>query len=76
MMRRIIKNSHEHQLENQKILLPTESPCAACSQSKLIIQPSPMKVSLASFKFLERIQEDICVALYIQVVDRFVISWS
>ena len=52
----IIKNSHGHQLKNQKILLPTESPCATCSQGKLIIRPSPMKVSFESPKFLERIQ--------------------
>ena len=60
MMRHIIKNSHGHQLNNQRILLSTESPCAACSQGKLIIRPSLMKVILKSPKFLERIQGGIC----------------
>ena len=64
MMCLIIKNSHGYQLKNQKILLPTQSPCAACSQGKLIIQSSPMKVSLESPKFLERIQGDICGPIY------------
>ena len=68
MMYRIIRNSHGHQLKNQKILLPTKSPFATCSQRKLIIWPSPMKVNLESPKFPERIQRDI----YIKVVDCFI----
>ena len=31
MMRRIIENSHGHPLKNQKILLPSDFPCNACS---------------------------------------------
>ena len=31
MMRRIIENSHGHPLKNQKILLPSDYPCNACS---------------------------------------------
>jgi hypothetical protein len=30
MMCRIIENSHGHSLKNQKILLPSDYPCAAC----------------------------------------------
>ena len=63
-MCRIIKNSHGYQLKNQKIFLPTESPCAVRSQWKLIIWSSQwklimwssiIKVSLESPKFLKRI---------------------
>jgi hypothetical protein len=60
MMRRIIENSHGHPLKNQKILLPSDYPCAACSQCKLIIKPSPSKVTVESPSFLQRIQGDIC----------------
>ena len=34
--------------------------CAACSQGKLIIRPSPVKIQNESLAFLERIQGDIC----------------
>jgi hypothetical protein len=60
MMRRIIENSHGHPLKNQKILLPSDNPCSACSQDKLIIKPSPLKISIESPSFLEKIQGDIC----------------
>jgi len=60
MMRRIIENTHGHPLKNLKILLPSENPCAACSQGKLITKPSPSKVLIESPSFLERIQGDIC----------------
>ena len=60
MMRRIIENSCGHPLKNQKILLSNEFFCAACSQGKLIIRPSPLKVAVESPAFLERIQGDIC----------------
>jgi transposase InsO family protein len=60
MMRRIIENSHGHPLKNQKILLPSDYPCSACSQGKLIIKPSPLKIAIESPSFLERIQGDIC----------------
>jgi hypothetical protein len=49
MMRRIIENSQGHPLKNQKILLQSDYPCAACSQCKL---ESP--------SFLQIIQGDIC----------------
>jgi hypothetical protein len=60
MMRRIIENSHRHPLKNQKIILPSDYPCAACSQGKLVIKPSPSKVIVESPSFLQRIQGDIC----------------
>jgi hypothetical protein len=60
MIRRIIENYHGHPLKNQKILLPSDYPCAACSQGKLIIKPSPSKVIVGSPSFLQRIQGDIC----------------
>jgi hypothetical protein len=60
MMCRIIENSHGHPLKNQKILLPSDYPCAACSQGKLIIKPSPSKVIVESPSFLQRIHGDIC----------------
>ena len=60
MMRRIMEHSHGHPLKNQKILLPNEYPCAACSQGKLIVKPSFSKVTFESSFFLERIHRDIC----------------
>ena len=60
MMCRIIEHSHGHPLKNHKILLPNEYSCAACSQGKLIIRPSFIKVISESPIFLERIHGDIC----------------
>ena len=59
MMQKIITNSCGHPLKNQKIL-PNDYSCAACSQGKLIIRPSPAKIIHESINFLERIQGDIC----------------
>jgi hypothetical protein len=59
MMWRIIENLHGHPLKNQKIIQFKEFSCAACSQNKLIIIPSPTKVGAKSPRFLERIQGDI-----------------
>jgi len=60
MMRWIIENSHGHPLKNQKILLPSDYPCTACSQGKLVIKSPPFKVIVESPSFLQRIQGDIC----------------
>ena len=60
MMRRIIKNSSGHSLKNQKKILSNEFSCAACSQGKLIIRPSPTKIRTEPLEFLQRIQGDIC----------------
>jgi hypothetical protein len=43
MMHQIIENSHGHPLKKQKILLPSDYPCA-CSQGKLVVKSSPSKV--------------------------------
>jgi hypothetical protein len=64
MMRRIIENSHGYPLKNQKILLLSDYPCAACSQGKLVIKPSPSKVIVESPSFLQRIQGDICGSIH------------
>ena len=60
IMRIIIDYSYGHPLKNQKILLPNEYPCAACSHGKLIIIPSFSKITSESPVFLERIHGDIC----------------
>ena len=60
MMRRIIDHSHGHPLKNQKIFLPNEYLCAACSQGKLIVISSFSKVTFELQVFLERIYGDIC----------------
>jgi hypothetical protein len=64
MIRRIIENSHGHPLKNQKILLPSDYPCDACSQGKLVIKSSPSKVIVESPSFLQRIQGDICGTIH------------
>ena len=57
MMRRIIENSQEHELKNQKILLSHEYPCVVCSQGKLIVRSSHTKVVRPEkFQFLEKEQ--------------------
>ena len=64
IIRQIIEYSHWHILKNQKILLPNEYSCVACSQGKLIIRPSFNKVIYESLIFLERIHGDICGFIY------------
>jgi len=59
MMQWIVENSHKHPLKNLKILFPSENPCIACSQGKLITKLSPWKVIIESPYFLERILLDI-----------------
>ncbi|MCF6774923.1 GAG-pre-integrase domain-containing protein, partial [Corynebacterium sp. MC-12] len=60
MMQKIIANSCGHSLKDQKIPQSNDFSCAACSQGKLIIRPSPSKIGTESLTFLERIQGDIC----------------
>ena len=60
MMRKIIEKSCGHKLKSQQILQSREFSCAACSQGKLIVRPSPAKINSESITFLERIQGDIC----------------
>ena len=60
MMRKIIEKSCGHKLKRQQILQSSDFSCAACSQGKLIVRPSPVKINSESITFLERIQGDIC----------------
>ena len=74
IMCRIIESSHEHPLKNQKILLPSDYPCNACSQGKLIIKLFPSKIAVESPSFLERCK-GIFVNLYTHHVDHSCILW-
>ena len=60
MMRRIITNSNGHPLLSRHIDVSNDNPCKACSQGKLVIRPSQLKVDNESPSFLQRIQGDIC----------------
>ena len=60
MMRRIITNSNGHPLVSRHIAALNDNPCKACSQGKLVIRPSQLKVDAESPSFLQRIQGDIC----------------
>ena len=60
MMRRIITNSNGHPLLSKDIAISNDNPCKACSQGKLVIRPSQLKVDDESPSFLQRIQRDIC----------------
>ena len=51
MMQRIIEHSHGHLLKNQKILLPNEYLCVACSQEQLIVKQSFCEVIFQSTIF-------------------------
>ena len=64
MMRQIIENTYGHPLKNLKILLPSENPCAACSQGKLITKLSLSKVVIESPSFFKIIQGDICEPIH------------
>ena len=60
MMRKILENSLGHSLMSKRIPQSNDLACIACSQGKLIIRPSSIKVRNESLTFLERIQGDIC----------------
>ena len=60
IMRNIKEHSQGHELKNQNILLSHEYSCVACSQGKLIVKPSRIKVKFESPRFLERVHGDIC----------------
>ena len=60
MMHRTIENCHGHPIKNQKILLPSDYPCSACSQGKLITKLSHSKIFFECPSFLERTRDDIC----------------
>ncbi|KAM0969644.1 hypothetical protein ACFX2A_018133 [Malus domestica] len=44
MMRRIITNSNGHPLLSRHIANSNDNPCKACSQGKLVIRPSQLKI--------------------------------
>ena len=54
MMCRIINNSFERPLKNQKILMPNNYNCVVCSQGKLITRPSFTKAESKSPAFPEQ----------------------
>ncbi|KAM1281896.1 hypothetical protein ACFX1X_022867 [Malus domestica] len=60
MIRRIITNSNGHPLLSRHIDVSNDNPCKACSQGKLVIRPSQLKVDDEAPSFLQRIQGDIC----------------
>ena len=60
IMRNIKEHSQGHELKNQNIILSHEYPCVACSQGRLIVKPSRIKVKFESPNFLERVHGDIC----------------
>ncbi|KAM1731967.1 hypothetical protein ACFX11_017779 [Malus domestica] len=60
MMRRITTNSNGHPLLSRHIVISNDNPCNTCSQGKLVIRPSQLKVNAESPSFLQRIQGDIC----------------
>ena len=60
IMRKSIENSRGCTLNCPNILQSKEFSCAVCSQEKLLIKPSTVKVGIESPAFLERIQGDIC----------------
>ena len=60
MIQKIISNSHGHNLANSKFPESTDFACTACATGKFILRPSYLKIKAEPFKFLERIQGDIC----------------
>jgi hypothetical protein len=60
MMRKIIGNSSDHNLNSTKFLKSLDFMCTTCATGKLILRPSPIKIKVESLKFLEQIQGDIC----------------
>ena len=60
MMRRIVQNPNGHPLTSRQILKSHNFSYIVCSQGKLIIKPSFIKIAFESSTFLERIQWDIC----------------
>ncbi|KAM2145223.1 hypothetical protein COP2_047875 [Malus domestica] len=60
MMRIIITNSNGHPLLSRHIDVSNDNLCKACSQGKLVIRPSQLKVDDESPSFLQRIQGHIC----------------
>jgi hypothetical protein len=60
MMRKIIGDSTDHNLNSAKFPKSSDFMCTAYATGKLIVGPSPLKIKVEPLKFLERIQGDIC----------------
>jgi hypothetical protein len=60
VMRKIIGNSHGHDLNEAKFPQSSDFVCTACATGKLILRPSYLKIQAEPLQFLERIQGDIC----------------
>jgi hypothetical protein len=60
MMRKIIGNSSDHNLNSAKFPKSSNFMFIACATGKLILRPLPIKIKVEPLKFLERIQGDIC----------------
>ena len=59
MIRRIIEHSNEHPLKNQKILLPNELSCEACSQARMKISVSTDISVIGFYGYIRDISVDI-----------------
>jgi hypothetical protein len=57
MMRKIIGNSSDHNLNSAKFPKSLDFICTTCATEKLILKPSPIKIKVEPLKLLERIQE-------------------
>jgi hypothetical protein len=55
MMRKIIGNSSDHNLNSAKFSKSSDFMCTACATGKLILRPSHIKIKVEPLKFLERI---------------------
>jgi hypothetical protein len=60
MMRKILVNSTDHNLNIVKFPKFLDFMCTTCATEKLIVRPLPLKIQVVPLKFLERIQGDIC----------------
>jgi hypothetical protein len=60
MMRKIIGNSSDHNLNSAKFPKSSDFMCITCVTGKLILRSPHVKIKVEQLKFLERIQGDIC----------------
>jgi hypothetical protein len=60
MMRKIIGNSTNHNLNTTKFPKFLDFMCITCATKQLIVGPSPLKIQVEPLKFLKRFQGDIC----------------
>jgi hypothetical protein len=56
MVRKIIGNSIDHNLNAAKFLKSSDFMYTACATGKLIEIPSPLKIQVEPIKFLEKIK--------------------